>query len=285
MKFYFLPIILWAATTPLLAQNVDHETLSVIGWNNACSIALVHSAFPVLGTDVVDDPISARVAKLTIAPGEIVAKTESLLWLDGSFSWKPAEVKAAVENLKKAGYGESGYQETIRPDPIGPQPGLEELLLSTQAFSASAPSGWPSPEFRLSKVFYSPLTTCALLTYRRADAPKDFFAYALTRVGDPRVRTVRSRAHVSNGLLLLKDGDIEGALAETKISAAVAPDHALARYHHAALLSLTGSLEEALRELGEAISRDKKYRALARQNKDFDSLWKDKRFKVLTRER
>lgn len=284
MKFYFLPIIIWAAA-PLLAQNVDHETLSVVGWNSACSIALVHSAFPVLGTDVADDPISARVAKLTIAPGEIIAKMESLLWLDGSFSWKPAEVKAAVETLKKDGFGPAGYQETVRPDPIGPQPGLEELLLSTRAFSASAPAGWPPKEFRLSQVHYSPLTTCALLVYRRLDAPKDFFAYVLTRVGDPKVRTVRSRAHVANGLLLLKTGDIEGALAETEIAAALAPAHALARYHHAALLSLTGSLEEALRELGEAISRDKKYREQARQDKDFDSLWKDKRFKTLTRNR
>lgn len=266
----------------LSAQTVDHERLNLIGWKDSCSVALIHEGYPVLGEAPVSEPVFARVGRLTIPAGKTRAETVWLVNLDGYYAYQPDEVSAALSRLKKLGYGERGYREVIRSAPVGPQPGLAELLFSTSGLSASAPSGWPSADYRISEIHYSRLGTCALLVYTHKDYEKNFFATVLTKIGNPRARLLRGRAHISNARLLLEKGDIEAALAETGIAAAMGPGYSLARYHHAALLALTGSLPAALDELGEAVKLDFKHKAEARTDRDFESLWENQRFQDLT---
>jgi hypothetical protein len=58
-------------------------------------------------------------------------------------------------------------------------------------------------------------------------------------------------------------------LAEAATAAHMQPELALARYRHAVLLCLSGHLNESVEELGQAVKRDPKLAAQARQDPDF----------------
>jgi tetratricopeptide (TPR) repeat protein len=262
------------------AQTVDRETLEVIGWNNACSIAVAHYGYPALGAGIADEPIAVRIGTLTITPGNKRARTKWRIAVNGAYAYQPDEMKEAFEVLRKEGYVQQGIVEEIHFDPGAA--GLEDPVRSTATLSASNPAGWPGKDYRLVEIRYSPLGTCAYLTYKRLGYEKDYFWYLLTRVEDPRARVLRSRAHVSRALMLLQAGELAEALAETKVAAAIAPNLALARYHHAAALCMSGYLPESLAELAEAVKLDPKHKAQAREDADFESLRKDPRFKELT---
>lgn len=269
---------------PAPARAVDHETLAVLGWKyGACAVALKHFGYPAPGAGMGEDPIMVRVGALSIPPGRAAAKPQWIIASDGPYAYYASDVKAALSKLAAAGYSRAGFIETVRPDPVAPQPGLEALLRSTAALSATAPGGWPDRwDYRLAEIFYSPLSDCALVVYRLKNTRKDIFHYVLTRTANARVRAARARAHVENGMLLLNDGEIDAALAETAIAARLAPESAPARYHHAMLLCLTGSLPEALEELEAALKLDRKLKVSAREERNFETLFKDRRFKKLT---
>lgn len=276
-----LGILLLAASAS--AQGVDREVLTVLGWNKACSVALTHYGYPAIGAAIADEPVAVRIGSLTIPPEGRRSRAKFLMAVNGPYAYQPAEMKASIAKLKEAGYTALGIRETIRPDPtpVGP----EDAIRSTMSLSASAPAGWPGPGYQLQDIFYSPLGTCALLVYRREGFAKDFFTYLLTRVEDPRARLLRSRAHMSRGLALLGAGDLQEALEEMKIAATLSPNNALARYHHAAALCLAGRMTESMDELAAAVESDRALKAQARQDRDFEPLFKDRRFKEITFEK
>lgn len=282
MGLLFLAKILLSAAGA--AHAVDYETFSVLGWKyGSCSVALTHFGYPALGAAAVEEPVLVRVGRLTIAPGRVDAKADWLIANEGAYAYYASDVKNASNKLAAAGYVKAGFSETVRPDPVGAQPGLEEILRSTAALAASAARGWPNrQDYRISEIRYSPLSECALILYNLKDTKKDIFEYVLTRIASPQARQVRARAHVENALVLLNAGGIEAAAAETAIAARMAPEYALARYHQAMLLCLTGALTEALDELETALKLDPKFKSQARQERNFETLFKDRRFKGLT---
>ncbi len=61
------------------------------------------------------------------------------------------------------------------------------------------------------------------------------------------------------------------------------PDEAIAHYLTAAALARTDKPDEAFEALKRAIQIDKFYKIPAQNEADFQSLWEDKKFKLLTR--
>ena len=243
---------------------------TVLGWNDACSVALELKIYPKLGSGLRDDPIEAHVGTLTIPPGTEDAKQSWTLELDGAFSWDERLAAKAEKDLSDAGYSRASYPETVRTE-VGAGPGLAEVLLSTAALDARAKSGWPGRSWRLAGADFNALSTCALLVYApRSGGPTRRFK--LVRVYGPRARLDRALAHAENARLLFQAGDINSAAAEAATGAALAPELASTRYENAALLTLTGQIVPAIAELSAALRLDPGLRAKARDDNDFEAL-------------
>lgn len=268
--------------------TVDHEKLAVLGWTKDCSVALSHLGYPAIGAAIADEPIRTRLGALTIAPGSEQARSDLRIDWDGARSWQPSVYAEARSDLKAEGYRQKGWKETLRPDPVVAERDLPRLITTTDTFrsqNADWPDGFPG-RWRLSEVYYSPLdASCGLLVFldTKAAAAKPFYTYRLIRIGNPGIRSDRALAHVTNGLLLLQNGDRDGALAETAIAAEMAPDYAPARYQRASMLALGGQGDAAVDELSAAVALEPNYRVKARHDENFaDIRWMPK-FQDLTK--
>jgi tetratricopeptide (TPR) repeat protein len=269
-----LALLVGAAAAPARAADdadVAREEWKVLGWKlSECSVALELFAYPKLGSGLYDEPVESHVGTLTI-PSE--SEDALLAWdlaVEGKFTWNDAAVKKAEKAADEAGYARKGFAERVIPE-VGAQAGLAEILHSTATLATRAVRGFPGPEWRLAALDFSPLSTCALLVYdRRSDGLRHRFR--LVRVYDPRARRERARAHTENALLLYAASNLDAAVIEAESGAHLAPDNPVTRYHHAALLTLAGRLEEAMPELEAAIKLDPKYRARARDDADFEAL-------------
>jgi hypothetical protein len=272
---------------PAAAQNtdtidVDHETWSVIGWNDACGVAYEHLSYPKLGEAIASEPISTRVGTAMIPPGSEKFSSKWAFEADGRLSWNEKEVGISEKELKAGGYSRPGFLETIQDAPVGNQPGLAETILSTANLSARVTDGWPGKEWRWAGGNYSPLGTCALLAYEKRDTPRHY-RLLLVRVYNPRARRDRAYAHASNARLLFEAGNLPVAALEAETAASLDPILPIARYEHAAMLALTGNQNEAVAELEAAIKLEPKYRKRSRGDLDFADLKDRQDFLDLTK--
>lgn len=270
------------AAKPKPIVPIHHETLVVHGWNRECSVAVSYLGFPFLGDAVVADPVRSLIGTLTIPPGSEQPVEEWQVQREGARTWQPLSAADSEASLKKS-HPLPGWREQIRPDPVVEDLNLPELILSAAPFKTKAPD-LPGPPWRLWEVRYSPVSSsCALLVYRDASQAQDFFDLKLVRVGNAGVRRERSRAHLTNALRLFERGDRVGAIEEAAISAKMAPDWGLARYHNAALLCLNGQPDPAFEELEAALALDKTLKKKARADKDFADIAWIPRFKDLVK--
>ena len=263
-------------TIPAAAQNtdtldVDHETWSVIGWNDACGVAFEHFSYPKLGEAIATEPISTRVGVASIPLGSEKSSAKWALEADGRLSWDERAVAQTEKDLKAGGYTRPGFLEIIQDAPIGNQPLLAETLLSTSTLAVRVASGWPGPDWRWAGGSYSPYGTCALLAFEKRGSPRHYRTL-LVRVYNARARRDRAYAHASNARLLFEAGNLAVAAPEAETAASLDPILPIARYEHAAMLALTGNINEAIDELGAAIKLEPKYRAKARSDVDFADL-------------
>lgn len=282
-----LTFLLGLLARPAAAQNqddvdIDHESWSVIGWNDACGVAFSVLSYPKLGEAMVSEPYSTRVGALEIPVEKEKAAGSWALEADGPLSFSRKAFDKTVKDLKKGGFSRPGYPETIQDGPIGPQPLLAEAILSTSTLSPRLKAGWPGPAWRWAGANYNPLTTCALLVFENREAPRRY-SFLLLRVYNPRARTDRAYAHASNARLLFEGGDLDAGAAESETAARLAPDLAIARYQHAAMLALTGHTNQAVEELAAAVKLEPKYRQKAREDQDFVDLRHRDDFKDATR--
>lgn len=265
-----LPLLL---SMPLAAQDivVEREELALLGWNDACSVAIKHHVYPARGSAIYGEPVGTRLGTVTIAPGEQVQKDRWFYEASGPNTFDAARIARIEKDLRKLGYKRKGYPETVRPDPSREQPGLAETILSTATLNLREGPAWPGAGWRWSGADYSPLGTCALLLFDSLDSPPRK-TWLMARTYNPRLRLERSRAHAANARLLFSAGELEGAVAEAGTAAALAPEAALSRYVHAALLAMSGRDDAAVAELRAAIERDPRKRKEARADRDFESL-------------
>lgn len=263
--------------------DIDHETWRMIGWDDACSVSFIHLSFPQLGQAQVNEPVRTRVGTLSIPPGKEKFLTHVVLEADGELSWDAKKLAKAEKDLKKAGWNRPGFMEVIRSSAIAPKPGLAESILSTATLSARARS-WPGPEWRWAGANYAPLSTCALLVFEKRAQPQ-VYVFSLVRVYNQRARHDRARAHTDNARLLFENGDLDGAVAEAEIGARAAPEQPVNRYHYAAMLALSGHVNQALVELRETVKLSPKYAERARDDEDFADLRSNDDFRAIVERR
>ena len=256
---------------PAAALDIEREDYKIIGWNDACSVAVERYAYPRFGEAIYGEPVTTRVGTLTIELKTPVVVTRWVLEADGANTWDPHAVSPIRRKLRKAGYERPGFNEVIRDSETVVSPGSAEIILSTASLEAR-PDAWPDTgQWRWGRTHYNPLGTCALLVYEKIEDPQRF-KFLLTRIYNASARTDRGRAHVTNGRLLFNNGDLGSALIETEIGARMAPEVGAARYHYAAMLALSGRPDDAMRELLAAVARDARFSQKASTDPDFDSL-------------
>ncbi|MEK7234110.1 MAG: hypothetical protein AAB268_09870 [Elusimicrobiota bacterium] len=266
------------------ALDIEREKYGIIGWNDACSVAIEHYAYPVLGQAAVDEPVTSRIGTLAIVTAKPTVETRWAYEADGINTYDKSGIGPLHEKLLKAGYNRPGFSERIRDAKIIESPGTTGVILSTAILEAR-PDFWPDTgQWRWGRAHYNPLSTCALLVYEKI-GERDRFKFVLTRIYNARARTDRGLAHTTNGRLLFNVGDLPGALAETKIGAQTAPEIGDTRYHYAAMLALNGRLDDSLRELLAAIKRNKRFADKAAKDEDFDSLRNRQDFQELVLKR
>ena len=270
-------IALIFAPSLIFAQTVDREELFILGWNDACSVAVAHYGYHALA----QEPILTRIGTLSIPPGKDSFKTAWAADWSGDNTWKPTETENVRRELAFS-HNQSGFPETVQAAPPSSRIVLDEILRSTQAFHLRSSAGWPAAPWRLGQIHYSPLGTCGLFIFINDGSPQPFYRYALARLYNPAARITRAHAHDTKALLLLEGGDLENAIQESAVAAQMAPLNAPSRYHHAALLCLSGSLPEAESELAEAVKLNPRYKKEARTDKNFESLFTSPRFKDIT---
>lgn len=271
-------LLLALLAAPAAALDIEREEYAVIGWDAGCGVAVERYAYPVFGQAIHGEPVVTRLGTLSIAPGQNRTLTRWVLEADGPNTWDRHAIARTKRELRKKGYDRPGYPETIRDAAMSDAPGTREIILSS-ATLAARPEFWPDADWRWGRAHYNPLTTCALIVFEK---PGQRYKFLLTRIYNPAVRDERARAHAANGRLLFDSGDLGGALEETGIAAALAPEIPLVRYHHAASLSLTGRLDQAMAELKAAVKLDRRYAQKAREDLDFESMRPRQDFQKLT---
>lgn len=272
----FLPLRLRAASASklLVPIPIDRETLTVIGWDRNCAVALSHIRYPVLGAAIADEPVRVELGVVRIAPGQEHATARWRVDWEGKRTWKARVYAAARADLLAEGFEEAGWPETVRPSVVDARD-LPRLLTTTDTFRTRG-EDFPDPRrWRLTEIRYSPLNAvCGLLIFedQKAPAGKKFYDYRLVRINNPSIRTDRALAHDTNAMLLLANGDRDGALAEAEIAAKLAPEYATARYLHARMLALNGKGDQAIDELEAAAKIDPLLKTKARHEADFEDL-------------
>lgn len=290
LRWVFLILALTAApghayeelTRASTMSKTGYDEFVFLGWGSACSVAVQYFSYPPLGSGLSGQPDYWLIGVHKIEPGYVDVQTD---WEDKGISaqaWDRARASQATEAALKRGYGPDGYVETIRDAPAASRPGLAEVLQSTESFHLSYMTDWPARDFRLSNVYYSPLSNCALLVFRNQNTPRDSYRWKLLRLLDPGVRRTRARAHVTNGLLLYKEeADIYAAEEELAIASQMDPGYPLGLFYHAQILSLHGRFEEALARLETAVKLKPEYKRKAREAVEFEAMWKDSRFHAI----
>lgn len=262
---------------PAAAQDAPQpgtEEFAFIGWSDACSAGFRHARYPPLGVGLAGEPAWARIGSLTLRPGRTAEKAVWSLDQGGDLVWNKGEADRAAHGLARAGYDRPGIVERVLPPASDRHRSLYASMLSTSTFEVGYKTDWPAPPAVLERVHYNTLTTCALLVFKH---PARGYQYKLIRV-QPEIRRRRAGVHVTYGMLLYRDGDIDRALEELSIAATADPRLAAARYHLGVLLAAEGRFPEALAELRAAVSLDGSFARHAREAPEFEDLRSDRRF-------
>jgi tetratricopeptide (TPR) repeat protein len=89
--------------------------------------------------------------------------------------------------------------------------------------------------------------------------------------------------YYQNGVYKMNSGDFEEAIKSFEKAQKMSPDDGKIYYSMANLYCLMGQTEPSLENLKKAIQVDKLFRILAQNETDFEPLWEDKKFKLITR--
>lgn len=265
------------------ATRTGYEDFAVLGWGEACSVAVQYLRYPPEGAGLRGVPEAFRVGIISLPPNAEAQEEHWTYTSDKGQGFSSENLTRVVAALRDEGrHDRPGTQERLRYSRVADQPGLASLLFSTAVFKADPPLDGVPERFRFRAAHYSPLGSCALFEFIDPASPRDGLRTQLARLPEPGVRRARARAHVNNALLLYRnDADLTAAEAELAIAAAMDPKYPLGRYNHALLLTLHGRFDEALESLKVAIKRDGTWAEEARRATEFEPLREDPRFLAL----
>lgn len=267
------------AIAPEGRLRFGYEEAQVIGWNDACSVAIRHFRYPpsVEGAQV--EPNWGRLGTVSLAPDRSRPTTRWALQIKEGLPFSKGYELAAGEQLSRGGYKKPGFVERVRLDPVAEGRDLESVIKTTASLRVGYSVGYASAPYALTRIHYSPLGNCAFLVFQKPGYPPQVYKYQLVRV-PIEARRRRAEAHLTNALLLYKKAsDTYGALEEAEISSGMDPRLSEARYHHAVMLAVHGRFDDSLKELHEAVVLDGRWAKAAREAIEFEDLWKQARFK------
>ena len=108
-----LAAALLLAASPAAGQTVERETFSVLGWDDACSVAVQQFGYAARGEAAPGEPVRARIGAITIAPGEDASRTVWAVDWTGAGAWRKAAAKQSLQDLVASGYRRPGFPEDI----------------------------------------------------------------------------------------------------------------------------------------------------------------------------
>jgi tetratricopeptide (TPR) repeat protein len=115
------------------------------------------------------------------------------------------------------------------------------------------------------------------------DRAQIYVTIALKR---PKKETVHLKTfddHFNYAVFKINSGDLEGALKILEKALEFKAEEARVQYLLADVLCQMGQTEACLDALKKAIQKDKFFATLAQNETDFEPLWEDKKFKLITR--
>ncbi|MFQ6070770.1 MAG: tetratricopeptide repeat protein [Candidatus Aminicenantales bacterium] len=148
--------------------------------------------------------------------------------------------------------------------------------------------------------------TQAVRTFRRADfdkAKQQFEAF-LEKYSEEKEIADRARMYINicadrkkkpvlqlksfddyylHGMMMMNEGRYEESLEMLSKAAEMRPEAGKVHYLMADVYSRQGSVEKCLECLKKAVSLDKKFQVMAQNEADFEPLWEDKKFILITR--
>lgn len=102
----------------------------------------------------------------------------------------------------------------------------------------------------------------------------------------PRKETIHLKTfedHCNYAVYKVNSGDREGALKILEKALDFKQDEARVLYLTADVLCLLGRTDDSLEALKKAVQKDDLFGVLAQNESDFEPLWEDKRFRLITR--
>ena len=100
---------------------------------------------------------------------------------------------------------------------------------------------------------------------------------------DTGVKLKTSDDYYQFGIYKLNQGEYEESLRLLKKAAEIKPKEGKFFYSMADCYCLMGEEDKCLDSLKKAVQLDKYFKILAQNERDFEQLWEDKRFKLITR--
>jgi len=115
------------------------------------------------------------------------------------------------------------------------------------------------------------------------DRAKTYLAIALKRPRKDAVSLKTFEDHYRHGVVKINQGDYAGAAKVLEKALEFKENDGLVYYLLADVHSLLGQEDAALDFLKKAIQKDRHFSVLAQNETDFESLWEDKKFKLITK--
>lgn len=115
------------------------------------------------------------------------------------------------------------------------------------------------------------------------DRAQIYLNIALKRPRKDTVHLKDFEDHYNYAVYRVNSGDREGALKILEKASEFKKNEAKVQYLTADVLCLLGRADECLEALKKAVQKDKHFAILAQNESDFEPLWEDKRFKLITR--
>jgi len=115
------------------------------------------------------------------------------------------------------------------------------------------------------------------------DRAKVYLSICEEQKKDTGVKLKTSEDYYQYGIYKLNQGDYEESLKLLNKAAEMEPKEGKFVYSMADCFCLMGDEDNCLAYLTKAIQIDKYFKILAQNERDFEPLWEDKRFKLITR--
>lgn len=115
------------------------------------------------------------------------------------------------------------------------------------------------------------------------DRAKIYLTICENRLHPPQISLENFEDYYHYSVYLINRGDYEEALVYLKKANQQKPKEAKIYYLMANAYCLQGNYDECLKNLKKAIQLDGFFRVLAQNEKDFEPLWEDKKFKLIVR--